>query len=130
MINNPRTTQTYICNLCRPPSGNVEIALNLFENKLNDIYTEGVSDVLIMGDMNIDLLENRNPNSKKLTALLKTCALIQMINCPTRITENTATLLDHIICNREDLYYQWGTYYPGISDHCLTYVARKKKKTP
>ncbi len=126
----PRTRKTYICNLYRPPDGNIDIALNLLESKLNDIYTEGVSDVLIMGDMNIDLMTKRHPNSKKLLALLKSCALTQLICCPTRITETTATLLDHIICNRDDMYYQWGTYDPGISDHCLTYVARKKKKLP
>ena len=28
------------------------------------------------------------------------------------------------------MYYQWGTYDPGIIEYCLTYVARKKKKLP
>ena len=62
----PCTCKTYLCNLYRPPDGNKETALNLIENKLNNIYTEGVPDVLILGDMNIDLLLRGDPKSKKL----------------------------------------------------------------
>ncbi len=43
-------------------------------------------------------------------------------------TNNTTTLIDHIIGNHEEMYYQWGIYDPLISDHCMVYTARKKGK--
>ena len=61
---------------------------------------------------------------------MKTCGLTQQIQNATRITKHCMFLIDHAIVNREKMFYQWGTYDPGISDHSLIYIARKKKKQP
>ena len=86
VLKHPKTRRTYICNIYRPPDGKVDTALDLIDNRINDIYTEGVSDVLIMVDLNIDLLQSNDPKSCKLKTLIKTCSLTQQINGPTRIT--------------------------------------------
>ena len=39
-----------------------------------------------------------------------------------------ASLLDHILTNREEYYYDGNGLEVGLSDHSLVYVSRKKKK--
>ena len=45
-----------------------------------------------------------------------------------KITENTSTILDHILTNSEDKISQLGTLDVGLSDHQLIYCTRKKFK--
>ena len=69
----PRTRPTYVCNIYRPPSGHLESVLNLLESKkIQDIYSLGPGDILIMGDLNIDTLKTTHPDTKKYAAMLKT----------------------------------------------------------
>jgi hypothetical protein len=51
--------------------------------------------------------------------------LKQIINQPTRITENSTTLLDHILTNSKDRISQHGIINTGLSDHQLIYCTRK-----
>ena len=48
-----------------------------------------------------------------------------MINCPTRITCNTSTLIDHILTNTQDNISQSGVINTAISDHNMIYCTRK-----
>ncbi len=52
----------------------------------------------------------------------------QIITTPTRATENTANILDHIICNRDDKISHSGVIETGISDHFMTYCTRKHQR--
>ncbi len=38
ILKSSRTRDTYICNLYRPPQGNIDTAIALIESKLTDIY--------------------------------------------------------------------------------------------
>ena len=51
--------------------------------------------------------------------------LHQLISCPTRITKNTSTLLDHVLTNSHDKVSQSGVIDIGLSDHQLIYCTRK-----
>ncbi len=124
----PRTRPTYIANIYRPPEGNLENAQSIIENKLIDIYAERPGDIVIMGDYNVDLLSWGNNVVNKYKLFLKTCRLTQLISVPTRVGNHKASLLDHVITNREDYYYQSGTLDLGLSDHSLIFAARKRKK--
>ena len=95
---------------------------------MNDIYTDQACDILILGDVNVDLLQPRNPLSRKLSNVLKNCRLVQQINEPMHVTEHSATLIDHVICNRPEMYHINGTLDPGLSDHSLNYASRKMLK--
>ena len=53
----------------------------------------------------------------------------QLINCPTRITCNTSTLIDHILTNAQDNISQSGVINTAISDHNMIYCTRKTRKT-
>ena len=52
-----------------------------------------------------------------------------MINCPTRITCNTSTLIDYILTNAHDNISQSGFINTAISDHNVIYCTRKIRKT-
>ena len=52
----------------------------------------------------------------------------QLIDCPTRITCNTSTLIDHILTNTQENISQLGVIDTAISDHSLVYCTRKIPK--
>ena len=54
--------------------------------------------------------------------------LSQLIDCPTRITSNTSTLIDHILTNTQENISQSGVIDTAISDHSLIYCTRKIPK--
>ncbi len=127
-LNLKATRPTYIGVLYRPPSGNIDHFLNLFESKIIDILSEGPVDVVVLGDTNIDWNKPRLPNCRKYKNLCHTLGLSQLIKLPTRITLETSTLIDHILTNREDLYPRTCLLDLGISDHQLIVTSRKKLK--
>ena len=47
--------------------------------------------------------------------------LKQIITAPTRVTEKTSTLLDHILTNSGDRISQSGVLPIGLSDHTLAF---------
>ena len=93
----PRTRPTYIANLYRPPDGDVENCLNLIENKMLDIVADNPGDLVLMGDLNIDLLKPADRKSKLYQNFMKTCGLAQLITTPTRVSQRSPTELNIII---------------------------------
>ena len=53
--------------------------------------------------------------------------LPQLINCPTRVTCNTSTLIDHILINTQNIS-QSGVIDIAIPDHSMIYCTRKFPK--
>ncbi len=104
--------------------------MELLENKIIDLTTEGVCDIIVLGDINIDWSAARSTNVKKYKTCIQALGMTQLINQPTRVTLNSRTTIDHILTNREDLYYRGGVINPGISDHGLIFTNRKKRKPP
>ena len=54
--------------------------------------------------------------------------LSELIDCPTRITSNTSTLIDHILINTQGNISQSGVIDITISNHSLMYCTRKIPK--
>lgn len=73
--------------------------------------------VLIMGDFNVDVLRLTN---YEYTYLLDSFGLFNMISEPTRVTENSRSLIDHVIA-RKGTSAKCGVIDVPISDHCLIY---------
>lgn len=55
-----------------------------------------VDNIVFVCDLNINLLDNTKPGQKFITKFLRENNLVQIIKLPTRITETSATLIDHI----------------------------------
>ncbi len=89
-----------------------------------------MSDILILGDINVDLSAKNNSNTKKYLSVLKSLGLTQLVNDFTSVTNTSATIIDHILTNREELYHEGFTLDLGISDHSLICTHRKKQKLP
>ena len=53
----------------------------------------------------------------------------QLINCPTRITCNISTLIDHILTNAQGNISQSGVLHTTISAHNVIYCSRKTLKS-
>ena len=78
-----------------------------------------------MGDMNIDHLKVNTPVLIFFTSYVtEPFALTQVIDEPTRITADSSTLIDLMLTsNSENVKVHGVIDTPGISDHCLTYLA-------
>ena len=51
---------------------------------------------IIMGDININLMDTENKDTILYTNNMNNNKLFPLIDAPTRITNNTATIIDHI----------------------------------
>ena len=71
------------------------------------------SDIVILGDFNINLFEAR-PSWETTLSML---GLQQIITDPTRVTENTSTLIDHIYTTSQTRVIATHVPQIGISDH-------------
>ena len=54
---------------------------------------------------------------------LQLCVLL--LKCPTRVTSNSESLIDHIYVNKENKISQSGVIKTGLSDHFITFCTRK-----
>ena len=81
---------------------------------------------ILLGDFNIDLLKP-NPHWKTATEL---CNLTQLVETPTRVTNNTTTLIDHIYTTHSKHIAEVCVPTFGCSDHypvCVTWKKRNVK---
>ena len=106
----------------RPPSLSVE-AFNLYEDVL--IYLDSLStDTILMGDTNCDLLAN--PVSCATKRFIEINDLYAFVNLnksePTRITDVSATLVDHVLTNSPENVKKCGVIHNGMSDHSICYL--------
>ena len=60
------------------------------------IYSTGNPDIVIAGEMNIDLLKPTDPKCRSLQAPLKQCMLSHLISELTRINDISSTYIDYI----------------------------------
>ena len=101
------------------------------------------NEIYVLSDFNINLFQNGKYilNGKRSTTsqgsvhtminrYREFCQihLKQLITCPTHVTCNTSTLIDHILTNSTEKIFQSGVIDSGISDHQLIFCTRKVKQ--
>ena len=114
-----------ICTVYRPPS----TPLNFMDDLANSLIESlllGV-DVIILGDLNCNLLQD-NAESRALNDFCSSFNLTQLINKPTRVTENGESLIDVVMTTNEKLIASNDVLMSTISDHNLVYISLKLKK--
>ena len=92
---------------------------------MESAITEG-KEVLLMGDLNISLLHS-SPNAGTMESLSNEMNLTQMIRDPTRVTQDSATLIDHIYVSDPQFYSDCGCVDVGVSDHFMVFVNRHRE---
>ena len=91
----PESSYTLLIIYRHPNKGNIPEFQSDLENIFQHLRDEG-NNVIIVGDLNINLLNMQNENTKNYVNNLTVNSYTPCITLPTRIAETTATLIDHI----------------------------------
>lgn len=107
-----------------------EEAINELRNQVDELTGKYKGEVIIMGDTNCDLLKEKISGKSKF--LINTLSEYkQLISKPTRIKQTikgkTTTLIDHVFTNMPTRIITTEVIQPGVSDHHMTLITRKRK---
>ena len=87
------------------------------------------SEIVVLGDFNIDYLAVEDDSAFKLKRQLQKFAITnefeQLINTPTRICEQTKSAIDLIFVNNNHRIVESGVIHSGISDHSIVFCTIK-----
>lgn len=97
------------------------------ENIVSKVCNEN-KDVIVLGDFNIDLLKAESDrNASKLLEMFTSNNMMPMITLPTRVTNSSATLIDHIYKTVNDHSVTAGCVITDITDHYINFVLMKRQ---
>jgi len=109
----------------RPPNADPNMFINNLSYIVSSFNTR--DECIITGDFNIDLLKIENndyPMAKNLVDAMNTLSLSHVITKPTRITNNSSTLIDNIFTSAP-MNFISGILDVSISDHLPTILIQK-----
>ncbi|XP_046666489.1 uncharacterized protein LOC124358238 [Homalodisca vitripennis] len=127
-----------LCIAYRPP----DVPYSTLSSLIHALYIDespGVDSVILLGDLNVNLLNQKRADVKYLERIFQSMGLSQIIKEPTRVTESSFSLIDLIIVDKTH-YLDVGMVDTSnifthngrrITDHRLTYcdVPCKKSKS-
>ena len=122
----PRLKPILVGIIYRPPDQSG--FLKRLSSSLSKAKRFDAHEAYILGDFNINIKTNSSNSSKRYKEFCSMHGLKQLIDSPTRITEKTSSLLDHILTNSHDKVSQFGVVNAGLSDHQIIYCTRKVTK--
>ena len=112
-----------IGNTYRSPSSKPEKYIEMLENVLSSLARHKNKQVLLMGDFNLDLIAyEKNTHCQNLIDTMSNHNLVQTISRPTRITDHSSTLIDHLYVNSLNNISKSGIVTLDLSDHLGTYI--------
>ena len=92
-------------------------------------YREATSQIVLLGDFNIDFLAKKNDASFKLKRQLRQFAIAndleQLIRSLTRICEQARTAIDLVCVNNTHRIVERGVTHSAVSDHSIVYCTMK-----
>ena len=122
----PKSKPILVGILYRPPTASGFLdKLTLAISRAVDFDSQ---EVYILGDLNINLNHKSSDTSNGIRRYKEFCShhgLKQIIQSPTRVTDKSSSLLDHILTNSYRRISQHGVFDLGLSDHQLIYCTRK-----
>ena len=118
-----------LLNIYRPPSGNFQNFLDTLTDILEIISMQETLETFVMGDFNLDILDQQNQNASSLVVGLQDFGFSQKIVNSTRHSKNNpSSLIDHIYTDSKCIT-ESGNITLNVSDHDLVYTIRKKSKS-
>lgn len=108
----------------RPPTGKLQSAIDILIDNIKELRKLTSGDIVIMGDPNVDLLNN-NVQARNLSLFAKLTKVSQLIETPTRITNSPRSLIDHIYTDITNISDR-GTLYYNVTDHLPIFLVKKK----
>ena len=119
-VNRLKSKKLFVGCVYRPPNACSETFIDL----LNDSSKLPVgSQIVLLGDFNIDFLAQQSGAPFKLKRQLRQFAIAndlkQFINSPTRICEQTRTAIDVVFVNNTHRFVESGIIHSAMSDHSI-----------
>jgi len=121
-----------IGNIYRPPGSNLTVFLDKLHEILDIISSDQLlskaEEVILMGDFNINLLnhDNHAGASNYLNTLLN-FGQLPLITLPSRVTDHSFSLIDHVSSNTKDKFIESGLVYSSLSDHYPVFCIKNVK---
>ena len=113
----------------RPPNSDTNYFSNI-EDSLALAVDTGISDVIVTGDFNLNMLNVRT--SRKIESLCIQFSFYQSIDKPTHFTKNTSSLIDIVLVSNKDHLLFSGVGDPFLNQelryHCPVYGILKFSK--
>lgn len=110
-----RNFHVIIIGIYRSPNSDV----NTFFKKLNILINDMMkkcTNIVIMGDININILQNSR-ETKELKNLLKSHGMVYLVDFPTRVCETTQTSIDNCLTNLPKKILTIEGIITHLSDH-------------
>ena len=120
----PNMRQIIMLNLYRPPQGSVVNFIKLLNDTIAKLKIKSNTEIYLMGDFNIDMLDKKSKNVKDLFQSAKMSGALPLINEYTRKSDKS-TCIDQIFTNC-DCICDSGVVDINISDHFAVFCTRKK----
>ena len=116
----------------RHPNGSIKHFSEQLAESINQ--TPPNSTCIVGGDINIDLLNISNEQVLNYATLFMSCGFVPKINLPTRITDHSCTLIDHIFLRLPNKYKDISTHsgciFSDISDHLPLFLGLTLENKP
>ena len=113
----------------RHPNGNTKHFTSDLERSLSKLTKNETC--IIGGDMNINLMNSENLNAKEYLTTMYANNFLPYITRPTRITEQTATAIDHLFFKTQDKKLDCpiisGILFNDITDHLPNFLLLPQK---
>lgn len=120
------STKPITFGVCYRPPNDTSFLANL-ESALD--YLNADNEIYLMGDFNI-CTKQRSSLSKSYLELLRRFSFSQIIDQPTRITNQTSSLIDHVLSNVKGIVKKSGVLDVSLSDHQFTFFLRGRARNP
>ena len=114
-----------ISNVYRSPSKRPQSFLQNLDSITRKLSgRHGKKHVCLVGDLNIDLIQHDSDRSaQELVDNMASCGFLQLISRPTRITDHSATLIDHVFTNNLENTLSCNVITIDLSDHLGTSIS-------
>ena len=118
-----------LCCAYRAPNTNFQDFISNMAKCMPNVILEK-SDLVILGDLNVNIYMLANAkvckkDRKELQRFLRVYDLRQLIKEPTRITNDSRSLIDSILVNNDHRIVKTGIVPVRLSDHYLVYSILK-----
>lgn len=111
----------------RRPNSDIHVFNALLQEILEKIKISRKT-CYLLGDFNIDLIKyNVNQYIQEYVDNLHSLGFHTCINRPTRVTHQSATLIDHIWCNNLSSHIESGILITDLTDHFLPFITCSRK---
>ena len=119
----PKNKNIIIGNLYRSPSFKPDSFTEKLSEILQVLDKDNNKNILLMGDVNIDLIQHgSNVHVQSYFNMVSQKGFIPVISRPTRITEHSMTLIDHIFSNSMSNFLKSGILKDPFADHLGVFI--------